>query len=41
LIYYERYDYIQAAIGREKRLKGFTRKKKMMLIESMNRTGAT
>jgi len=36
LVYYERYDYIQAAIGREKQLKGFSRKKKIALIESMN-----
>src|SRR5690349_12470762 len=36
LVYYERYDYIQAAIGREKQLKGFTRKKKIALIESLN-----
>ncbi|HEU5231717.1 MAG TPA: GIY-YIG nuclease family protein [Terriglobales bacterium] len=36
LVYYERYDYIQAAIGREKQLKGITRKKKIALIESMN-----
>jgi putative endonuclease len=36
LVYYERYDYIQAAIGREKQLKGLTRKKKIALIESMN-----
>ena len=36
LVYYERYDYIQAAIGREKQLKGFTRKKKIALIESIN-----
>ena len=35
-VYYERYDYIQAAIGREKQLKGFTRKKKIALIESVN-----
>ena len=36
LVYYERYDYIQAAIGREKQLKGFTRTKKIALIESLN-----
>ena len=36
LVYYERYDYIQTAIGREKQLKGFTRQKKIALIESMN-----
>ena len=36
LVYYERYDYIQAAIGREKQLKGVTRKKKIALMESIN-----
>ena len=36
LVYYERYDYIQAAIGREKELKGVTRKKKIALMESIN-----
>jgi putative endonuclease len=36
LVYYERYDYIQAAIGREKQLKGIVRKKKIALIESVN-----
>ena len=36
LVYYERYDYIQSAIGREKQLKGFSRKKKIALIESIN-----
>jgi putative endonuclease len=36
LVYYEQYDSVHAAIGREKQLKGFTRKKKIALIESMN-----
>jgi len=36
LVYYEVYGYIQAAIGREKELKGWTRAKKITLIESMN-----
>ena len=36
LVYYERYDYIQTAIGREKQLKGLTRRKKIALIESTN-----
>ena len=36
LVYYESYDYIQAAIGREKQLKGWTRAKKIALIESIN-----
>jgi putative endonuclease len=29
LVYYERYDYIQAAIGREKQLKGVTAKRRL------------
>jgi putative endonuclease len=36
LVFYERYDYIQTAIGREKQLKGLTRRKKIALIESTN-----
>lgn len=36
LVYYEVYDYVQTAIGREKQLKGWTRAKKIALIESMN-----
>lgn len=36
LVYYEVRDYIQAAIGREKELKGWSRAKKIALIESMN-----
>src|SRR4051794_41132660 len=36
LVYCERYGYVQAAIGREKQLKGLTRKKKIALIESTN-----
>lgn len=36
LVYYEVYDYIQVAIGREKQLKGWTRAKKIALIESTN-----
>ena len=36
LVYYEVYDYIHAAIGREKELKGWSRAKKIALIESMN-----
>ena len=36
LVYYEVYDYIQSAIGREKQLKGWTRAKKIALIESTN-----
>ena len=36
LVYYEPYDYIQTVIGREKQLKGFTRRKKIAVIESLN-----
>jgi len=36
LVYYEQYDSVYAAIGREKQLKGRTRAKKIALIESMN-----
>ena len=36
LVYYERFDYINDAIAREKEIKGWTRKKKEKLIESFN-----
>ena len=36
LIYYEYYGHIQWAIGREKQIKGMSRKKKEMLIEKFN-----
>jgi putative endonuclease len=36
LVYYERYQYLQRAIAREKQLKGWTRAKKIALIESRN-----
>ncbi|MFN0216067.1 MAG: GIY-YIG nuclease family protein [Saprospiraceae bacterium] len=36
LIYYEWYQYIQAAIGREKEIKGWLRAKKEKLIASFN-----
>lgn len=36
LIYYEVFDSIHAAIAREKEIKGWIRKKKTALIESMN-----
>ena len=36
LVYYEEYDDIQEAIGREKKLKRFLRKEKLALIESVN-----
>ncbi len=36
LIYYERFQYIEHAIEREKEIKGWTRKKKMDLINELN-----
>ncbi len=36
LVYYEGFDDVQKAIGREKQLKGWRRSKKIALIESMN-----
>ena len=36
LVYFERYDNVYRAIGREKELKGWTRAKKIALIESTN-----
>ena len=36
LIYYEAFEHIRDAIQREKELKGWSRKKKIALIESMN-----
>ncbi len=36
LVYYEHFDYIQDAIDYEKELKGWTRKKKVKLIEDFN-----
>ncbi len=36
LIYYERFFYPDAAISREKEIKGWRRSKKIKLIESMN-----
>lgn len=38
LVYYKIIDEIRAAIEREKQLKGWNRKKKMALIESVNPT---
>ena len=37
LVYYERFQYINDAIDREKELKGWSRMKKNALIESENR----
>ena len=36
LVYYERFIYPDAAIAREKEIKGWRRNKKLRLIESMN-----
>jgi putative endonuclease len=36
LLYWESYDDVQKAIGREKQLKGWRRDKKIALIESVN-----
>ena len=36
LIFWERYQYIQDAIDREKQIKGWKREKKIKLIESFN-----
>jgi putative endonuclease len=36
LVYYEATNEIEAAIAREKQIKGWLRKKKVVLIESMN-----
>jgi putative endonuclease len=38
LVYYERYQYVNEAIAREKQLKGWRRDKKLWLIERMNPT---
>ena len=36
LVYYEKFDQVLKAIGREKQLKGWRREKKILLIERMN-----
>ena len=36
LVYFERYDYINNAIAREKQIKRWSRKKKVTLVERMN-----
>lgn len=38
LVYFEIFDFIENAIEREKQLKGGSRAKKIMLVESMNPT---
>ena len=37
LIYFERFDYIDLAIAREKQIKGYSRAKKQALINQMNK----
>ena len=37
LVYFEKYDLIEEAILREKQIKGFSRQKKVLLIESLNK----
>ena len=36
LVYFERFDDVKKAIAREKQLKGWSRRKKIALIESVN-----
>jgi putative endonuclease len=36
LVYFERYQYVNDAIGREKQIKGWTREKKNELIKEFN-----
>ena len=36
LIYFEIFDYVELAIAREKQIKGYSREKKIKLIEQMN-----
>ena len=36
LVYFESFDYVQVAIGREKQLKGWRRSKKIALIQKLN-----
>ena len=40
LLYWESYDDVHKAIGREKQLKGWRREKKVVLIESPTRGGS-
>jgi predicted GIY-YIG superfamily endonuclease len=39
LVYFERFDYIRDAIGRENGIKRMLHAQKIALIESMNRSG--
>ena len=36
LVYFEIFDYVELAIAREKQIKGYSREKKIKLIEAMN-----
>ena len=36
LVYFEKFDFIDAAIAREKQIKGYSRSKKNALIDSIN-----
>jgi putative endonuclease len=36
LVYFEKFDYVEDAIFREKQIKGYSRSKKISLIESFN-----
>ena len=38
LVYFESFDYIDKAILREKQIKGYSRKKKIALIEEFNKS---
>ena len=37
LVYFERFDFIDLAIAREKQIKGYSRMKKMALIDQFNK----
>ena len=36
LVYFDIFDYVELAIAREKQIKGYSREKKINLIEAMN-----
>ena len=36
LVYYEKFDFVDSAIAREKQIKGYSRAKKVVLIDSFN-----
>jgi putative endonuclease len=36
LVYYEKFDFVELAISREKQIKGYSRAKKLALINSFN-----